>query len=225
MTTPDDPRRDTDRTTFTTILDALLERVSGAYAAAIVDSEGETVDYSGRGEPFDMRVAAAHLQLLVQDLARLEKLGEPRWLVIRGARKSIAATALAEGYALCILLEPRAAFSISTRAVKACVRALMAEAQWTLPEQSPEARKINMWFPVRVETDRRGRPVQVARTDDGGAESGIAGAKHAAVQVEVLGAVMGLPVRERGYRVRTLDGTELMLVRESGHRWYADEPV
>lgn len=215
--------RDTDRTPFTAILDALLERIPGAYAAAIVDSEGETVDYSGRGEPYDMRVAAAHLQLLVQELGRFGKLGEPRWLVVRGAKKSLAVTVLAEGYALCIILEPRAAFTVSTRAVKACVRALVAEASWTLPE-NVEGRKINMWFPVRVEIDRRGRPVQIARSDDA-KDSGIDGAKHAAVQVEVLGAVMGLSVRERGYRVRTLDGTELMLVREGGQRWYADEPV
>jgi hypothetical protein len=43
--------------------------------------------------------------------------------------------------------------------------------------------------------------------------------------VEVLGAVMGLSVRERGFRVRTAQGAELMLVREPNQRWYADEPI
>ena len=42
---------------------------------------------------------------------------------------------------------------------------------------------------------------------------------------EVLGAVMGLSVRERGFRVRTASGSELMLVKEPHRRWYADEPI
>ncbi len=41
----------------------------------------------------------------------------------------------------------------------------------------------------------------------------------------MIGAVMGLSVRERGFRVRTDEGAELTLVRETRHRWYADEPV
>ena len=61
-----------------------------------------------------------------------------------------------------------------------------------------------------VYLDARGRPVRVG---------------EGRVSVEVLGAVMGLGVRERGFRVRTHDGTELTLVREPRERWYADEPV
>jgi hypothetical protein len=43
--------------------------------------------------------------------------------------------------------------------------------------------------------------------------------------VEVLGTVMGLSVREQGFRVRTAAGLELTLVREARHTWYADEEL
>lgn len=201
--------RDTDATPFTTILDALIERVTGAFAAAIVDSQGETVDYAGRGEPFDLRVAAAHVQIVLAGLERFGVLGEPRWVVIRGARKSVAASVLPDGYVLVLLLRPRAAFTISTRALKVCTRALAEEAGWT-DLAKRDGVKQRSWFEVPVETDRRGRPTHV-------------GAKR--VSVEVLGAVMGLSVRERGFRVRTAEGSELTLVREPRKRWYADEPV
>jgi hypothetical protein len=201
--------RDTDATPFTEILDALIRRVDGAYAAALVDSQGETVDYAGRGEPFDLRVAAAHQQIVLASLDRFGALGEPRWVVIRGARKSFAASVLPDGYVLVLLLRPRAAFTISTRALKVCTRALAEEAGWTDLEKR-DGVKQRSWFEVSVETDRRGRPTHV-------------GSKKTAV--DVLGAVMGLSVRERGFRVRTVEGTELTLVREARQRWYADEPV
>jgi hypothetical protein len=201
--------RDTDATSFTAILSDLLERIPGAYAAALVDSEGETVDYTGRGDPFDLRIAAAHIQLVLQGLQRFGAFGGPRWVVVRGARKGIAASVLPDGYALMLLLRPRSAFTISTRALKVCTRALAVEAGWTDLEKRDGVQERS-WFPVAVETDRRGRPTRIGAS---------------LVAVEVLGAVMGLSVRERGFRVRTADGSELNLVREAKHRWYADEPV
>ena len=201
--------RDTDATPFTTILEALIDRVSGAVAAAIVDSQGETVDYAGRGEPFDLRVAAAHVQIVLASLQRFAALGEPSWIVIRGGRKSVAASVLPDGYVLVLLLRPRAAFTISTRALKVCMQALAEEAGWRAFAKR-EGAKQRSWFEVAVETDRRGRPILI-------------GPKK--IPVEVLGAVMGLSVRERGFRVRTAEGSELTLVREPRQRWYADEPV
>jgi hypothetical protein len=201
--------RDTDATPFTTILEQLIERVGGAFAAAIVDSQGETVDYAGRGEPFDLRVSAAHMQILLAAIQRFGAFGEPRWIVIRGARKSVAASVLPDGYVLVILLRPRAAFTLSTRALKVCMRALAEEAGWTHLEKR-DGPKPRSWFEVPVVTDRRGRPTHV-------------GAKK--LTVEVLGTVMGLSIRERGFRIRTAEGSELTLVREPKQRWYADEPV
>ncbi len=205
-----DPR-DTDLTPFAAILEALIGRVPGAFAAALVDSQGETVDYAGRGSPFDVRVAAAHLQIMLMDIERFGALGEPRWVVVRGAQRSIAASVLPDGYVLVLLLRPRAAFTISTRALKVCTHALADEAGWR-DLAKRDGVKQRSWYIAEVETDRRGRPTHVA-----------VGARRAAV--EVIGAVMGLSVRERGFRVRTEEGAELTLVRETRQRWYADEPV
>ncbi|MBX3230543.1 MAG: roadblock/LC7 domain-containing protein [Labilithrix sp.] len=203
--------RDTEATAFTKILEDLVERVAGAIAAALVDSMGETVDYAGRGDPFDLRIAAAHMQILLRSIGTVAGFGEPRWLVIRGAQRSVAASALPDGYVLVVLLRPRAAFTISTRALKVCTRALAEEAGWTGVELAKsDGVKQRSWFFTKVETDRRGRPTHVG---------------DARTSVEVLGTVMGLSVRERGYRVRTEQGTELTLVREPRQRWYADEHV
>jgi hypothetical protein len=195
--------RDVDTTAFTTILESLVERIPGAYAAALVDGIGETVDYAGDGDPFDVRVAAAHLQILLDGVGRLGSLGTSRWLVLRGAKKSFAASALPDGYALCVILRPRAAFTLSLRAWSVCTRALAVEAGWP-----PLPNEDRAWFPVAVTTDQRGRPVRIGE-----------------VHVEVLGTMMGLSVRERGFRVRTFAGTELMVVREASNLWYADEPL
>jgi len=197
---PEAPR-DIDATAFTPILEALLERVSGATAAALVDALGETVDYAGAGDPFDVRVAAAHLQLLVQGVARFGALGEPRWLILRGSKRSFAVSALPDGYALALVLHPRAAFTFSHRAWSVCMRALAVEAGWDATASGERS-----WFAVDVVTDQRGRPVRVSDAP-----------------VEVLGTMVGLSVRERGFRVRTTEGSELMVVREGENRWYADE--
>jgi hypothetical protein len=195
-------RRDMDRTPFTPMLDDLLGRVPGAYACALVDVEGETVDYAGLGDPFDVKIAAAHLQIVFAEIARYGALGDPRWLVIRGARRSLVARALPEGYGLVVLLRRRAGFTASRRAFLACERAFCLEAGL------PWAPKGPSWHAVAVEADRRGRPRRVAGHP-----------------VEILGSLVGLGPREHGFRVRIDSGREVTLVREPRHCWYADELV
>jgi hypothetical protein len=192
-----------DATPFAAILVRLLSRVPGAYAAALVDVEGESVDYAGVADAFDIRVAAAHARILLAEIDRLEKLGVARSLVIRGAKKTIVARALLEGYALVVLLRRGAGFTASSRAFAACERELAAEAGWKLRQRADD-----VWYPVDVEADRLGRPRRVGAT-----------------AVRVLGALVGLPPREHGFRVRTEDGNEINLVREARNCWYADERI
>lgn len=198
------PVRDMDATTFAKILSDLILRLPGAYACALVDLGGETVDYAGLADPFDVKVAAAHMRIVLNDLEEYGALGRPRWVVLRGARRSFVARRLPDGYGLVVLLRRRAGFTASARAFAACERALSAEAGWSHVDEGPP------WFPVRVEVDRRGRPVRVGTPPQ---------------KVEVFGAVMGLPLRERGFRVRTAGGSELTVVREPGNSWYADEDL
>jgi len=191
-----------DASPFSVILTELIRRIDGAFACALVDREGETVDYAGTGDPFDVKVAAAHFRILLQQVEEYGVLGVPRSLLVRGRKRSILVRGLPDGYAVVLLLRKRAGFAASERAFLVCERALAAEAGWMRVE--PQA----AWYPVVVEVDLRGRPKTVG--DPG-------------VAVEVLGSVMGLPRRERGFRVRLASGSELTLVREPGDRWYGDE--
>ena len=198
--------RDMDLTAFAKILSDLVMRVPGAYASALVDQGGETVDYAGAGDPFEMKVAAAHIRIILNDLEELgdaHPLGSPRSIVVRGARRSVIGRRLPEGYALVVLLHRRAGFATSERAFSTCERLLAKEAGWAAGKGRP-------WFPVRVEVDRRGRPTVVGNPP---------------IPVEVFGAIVDLPRQERGFRVRLRgeSGGELTLVREPGHAWYADE--
>jgi hypothetical protein len=194
-----------DATPFAQILIDLLLRLPGAYACALVDLGGETVDYAGVVNPFDVKVAAAHLRIILNDLDEYGALGRPRWVVLRGEKRSFVARSLPEGYALVVMLRRRAGFTASARAYATCERELAAEAGWGHLHHGPA------WFPIDVDIDRRGRPTRIKR----GGGAGVA--------VEVLGSVMGMPQNEQGFRVRTATGSELMVVREAGNTWYADE--
>jgi hypothetical protein len=200
------PARDMDASSFQHILSDLIGRIPGAYAASLVDAEGESVDYAGDVSPFDVRLAAAHWRIVLDDIAR-STLGSARSLVVRGATKSFLAFALPDEYALVVLLRRRAGFASATRALSACVRALHLEAQWPLP------RGTGNWFAVSVACDARRRP------------SAVSAPPAAAHTVEVIGSVVGLPKRDRGFRVRLDSGKELTLVREPRNLWYADEPL
>ena len=210
-------QRDQGETAFTAILAALVRRVPGARAAVLVDFEGETVDYAGSLEPFDVRVAAAHLRVVLDDAAARPGLRCMRWLVVRAARKSFVAHVLPEGYALVLVLARGAGFAGWERAVAACAHDLRDEAGWNLPRRKAPARPA--WLPVEVTCDESLRPTNVL----------VAGAQRA---VEILGAVVPPTHRgraERGWRVRFDTGAEATLVREAGRSrkgsWYVDEPV
>jgi hypothetical protein len=197
--------RDQQESAFTSILVSLVRRVPGARAAALVDFDGETVDYAGRLDPFTLKLAAAHWRIV---LHQMEATGGPdvRWLWARAAGSSYLVNALPEGYALALVLGRGAGFGGWRRAVASCARDLGNEAGWSWRGTPPPP-----WFPVDAVTDSRRRPVAMH-----------CGERERAV--EVLGTVAGgLGRRERGWRVRFDSGVEATLVREPGGLWYSDE--
>lgn len=200
------PRRDQQESAFNRILETLVRAQPSARAAALFDAEGETVDYAGRLDPFDVKVAAAHWQIV---LAALPETLAPRSISIRARATGFVLRPLDEGYALVLILHPLATFAVSTRALVAADLALREEAGLRRLEL-PQA-----WYPIQVEPaahDRR-RPSRVL----------VDRAWH---DLEVLGALVGLARRERGFRVRlATSGAELMLVREPSGAWYVDEPL
>lgn len=206
------PARDMERSAFADILADFVRRMAGARAAALVDSEGETVDYAGASDPFELKVAAAHWRIVLSEVDAQRPFAGLRWMIVRGERRSYVVHALPDGYALVIALGRRAGFAPFVRPLSVCLRALGEEAQWAEPRRAARgaAPRGAGWFAVDVECDRRGRPTLVRVAD-------------ASYGAEVLGAIVGLRRRERGYRARLANGKELTLVREPGGFWYADD--
>jgi hypothetical protein len=213
------PTRDQGESAFTAILDALVARIPGAHAAALVDFQGETVDYAGRALPFDLRVAAAHWRIVLDEAEAQSSFCGLRWLAARVARKSYLVCSLPDRYALVVVLGRAAGFAGWHRAVAVCACALSEEAAWGRIRTGTLS-----WFPVDVVIDGRRRPQSVR----------VAGMMR---PVEILGAIVregntdawagpgDSTGRERGWRVRFANGAEATLVREPGGVWYADIAV
>lgn len=196
-------QRDQGESAFAAILADLVERIPGARAAALVDFDGETVDYASRSDPFDVRLAAAHWRIVLHEAQAL--FGQACVLSVRAARRSFLVRALPQGYALVVCLSCGAHSAEGGRALPMCVRRLAAEAGWPQAATAP-------WHPVEVTADERGRPTGFR-------------AHAEASRFEILGTVAGGLARfERGWRVRS-GSLEATLVREATGHWYADGPL
>jgi hypothetical protein len=200
--------RDTEATAFTTLLSDLITRVPGARAAALVDRDGEAIDYAGSLSPFDVKVAGAHWRIVLGELDSVPALRQPQSVIVRATERSFILRPLADGYAVIVILCARAGFAPSPRAFHVFERALRAEAGIGVAPAGPS------WTSVVVSQDDRARPHAVASS---------AGATPQ--PVEVLGAVVGLGRGERAFRVRFATGFETTILREPGGMWYADEPI
>ncbi len=200
------PPRDQLESAFAGILLLLLARVRGARAAALVDADGETVDYVGRADPYSVRVAAAYWRIVLQGAQRQASLGDSTSIAVRLARASYVVHALPSGYAIVLLLRQHAQLGGHRRAISACARLLAEEAGWAASPQF-------QWNAVDVVKGPGGKP------------RGLRVAGHTE-PIDVLGSYdSGLGWRERGWRVRLTNGAEGMLVRERSGFWYTDEVV
>jgi len=201
------PMRDQATSTFTHILERLLAVTPGAQGAALVDFEGETVDYAGQLDAFELKITAAHWSIVLSETADATQVGPIERLTVRALGRAYHVRRLEENYAVVLVLHPRAAFAVSERAMQEAIAALSTEAGW------PSPRSGGRWFWVEVESEHHGRAVRPRRLKVGGRFQ----------PIEVLGALVGLAPRERGFRVRLPSGAEMMLVRERLGRWFADE--
>jgi len=198
-----------DETAFTAILKAHVGATPGAIGAALVDGEGEAVDYAGDTiDPFDLKVAAAHWRLVLSDIERgkLAAEGGPTMrLVVLTDRRGFVLTALPEGYALLSILEANAALGHADRSLDGTLRALHREAGWAFP---PGAFR---WHPIEVEIDARARPQRIR-------------VRHQWTEVVPIGRIAtGLQPGEVGWRVDvSAADCETTLVLGRDDRWYAD---
>lgn len=196
--------RDQAPSSFTAILERLVMSTASARGAALVDFEGETVDYAGSLDPFELKVAAATWQIVLAEVGETA-IATPRQIVVRAARTGYVLRRVNDDYAIILVLHARAAFSVSDRALDEAETALASEAGWSRKNRPA-------WFGVSVHTDPEHRPVELFFADHW-------------QPCDVMGAVVGLRDRERGFRVRLASGVEMMLVRERNGLWFCDEPV
>lgn len=201
------PARDQEPTGFTQILQNIIDALPGAAAAALVDEWGECVDYAGVLAPFEIRIAAAHMQIELRNAN--EGLGSNLGLItamtVCGQRRTFAAYHLIEDYFLVLVFTGGAPLRISQRALSQARYDMRVEGGWEPPPD------MERWIHLHVDAKPhdRWRPRRVQ----------LAGAWH---EVDVIGAVVGLAEGERGFRVRTGSGAEMTLVRERLGHWYAD---
>jgi hypothetical protein len=179
--------------------------------AAFVDSEGETVDYAGCLEPYEIRVVAAELRLVLAVLVEQRTLAASgAEILYRGTKRSFAVFAMSDGYAL-VVESPRTSLGLSFRAVSEALRALAQEAG--LPLCSSIANTRERWNRVEVKWDaQKRRPAHIWL---GGTWK----------PLEVFGRFRESEPGNRtmGFRARTVDGSELTLVREPLGIWYVDD--
>jgi hypothetical protein len=196
---------------FAEILRRLCEGTAG-HAAALVDGEGETVDYFASAlDPYAVRVAAAEWRLA---LGAVERARAPFWgdmglLVVRARAASYAIVPLPEGYAIVLQL-PRHCFRVSERALAIATRELCAESGLTAP---PLLTQGDRWVRIRVQTvpGNPRKPLAVWHQNQWRGLV-VLGRYHAAESGR----------RELGFRARLATGAEFSLVREPLGIWYAE---
>jgi hypothetical protein len=202
--------REQATTPFNTILLRFCDATPAA-GAALVDFQGETVDFAGTLDPFDIKVAAAEWRLVL-DLVCASKMWswpEANEILVRASRHSYAVVPIAEGYALVAQLV-RHSFALSPRAITEAVRGLAREAGIELADPGDGQR----WARVEVLTKSRDSRRPEAIWLEGKWSP-----------VIILGRFKDeeLPEGEVGYRVRTKPGNDISLVREPLGVWYSDD--
>lgn len=204
--------RPEDETGFTGVLRKHVEQTPGALGAALVDGQGEAVDYVGDYiDPFDIKVAAAHFRIVLNDIndGRLAVEGGPTArLVVLTDKRGFVLTSLPEGYALLSILKANAALGHADRSIDATLRGIYREAGWPSP---PGAFR---WHPIDVEIDPRARPHRIR-------------VRHQWTAVQPIGRVVhGLQPGEVGWRVDVPAAEcEITLVLGRDDRWYGDLPL
>jgi hypothetical protein len=203
--------RDQEKSSFSAMLTRFCESTS-TLGAALVDQEGETVDYAGKLSPYDIRIAAAELRLILSLLqrSRVRAWRNAESIYLRAQHRSFAVITLGEGYALVVVLRRRA-FTISPRALSELVREVSREAGLESRPGTSQTRERWTRVEVRTAEDDRRRPALIWH---GGTWCPLV----------IIGRYREEELRRReiGFRARLTSGEEFTLVREPLGSWYAD---
>lgn len=226
--------RDQVESPFNLILEDFLGAIRFARGAAIVDFDGETVDYAGVVDPFELRVAAATFQLVRNDTDGCRQLGPARQIAVAMARSGYLVRVLDASYSLIVVLRQLGTFHVSERMLVETESRILAEAG--LSSQTPP------FVRAEVQTVGRGtriRPHRVRSTRaaarpseevpeapvDATADARADASAEDWVTVEVLGTLVDVAPGERAFRVRLPTGAEVTLLRDRCRMWFSDEPI
>ncbi len=205
--------RDQSDSPFSAILARLCDDC-GALAAALVDAEGETVDYAGLLDPYEIKVVAAEWRIVLSVVheSRLPGFHQVASLAVRARRRSYLIESLPDGYAIALRL-PRHAFTVSRRAMSQAVRELCREAGLSLQLRRGQAE----WARVKVRTPPISRLHHRPDAIWVGEEWS---------PITILGRYQArdLSRSELGYLARLASGAEVFLVREPLGVWFIDNP-
>ena len=203
--------RDQADSPFSAILSRLCDDC-GALAAALVDGEGETVDYAGLLSPYEVKVAAAEWRIVLAVVreSHLPGFHSASGMTIRAEERTFLIEGMPDGYAIALCL-PRHCFNVSRRALAQAVRELAREAGLSLPEGRAQVH----WARVKVRTPAGSR---LKRRPDA------IWLENAWSPVTILGRYQArdLSRSELGYLARLASGAEVFLVREPLGVWFID---
>ncbi len=176
---PRELERDLDATGFSSHLDTLLRQLPEAICAVFVDGEGETVDLATRVDPFEARVAAAELSIVLDSVRRgRAKLGEGALLEFRieGNARSILVRHVAEGYDVLVVVNAAAISARVADATSTASIALLRETGMRPPPMLPMLRaveqrpsRLGIFVPTAFEENGVRRRVEtiLGHRDDG----------------------------------------------------------
>lgn len=115
---------------FKTLLTKLVEDVPGASGAILADWEGESVEQYSYGDPFEIKVTAAHLGILLAQLKELKAkypTGPVREGVISTDRQHVIVGAVGDDYALVMTMNQDALPLVALRSFRATAGILKKE--------------------------------------------------------------------------------------------------
>ncbi len=205
--------RDQSDSPFSAILGRLCDD-SGALAAALVDAEGETVDYAGLLSPYEIKVAAAGWRIVFEVVrgARIPGFQHVGSVTVRAARRSFLIEALPDGYAIALCL-PQHQFNVSRRALAQATRELATEAGLSVRKPRGQATwaRVKVRIPPGPHQGRRARPDAIWLGESWS-------------PITILGRYQArdLSRSELGFLARLASGAEVFLVREPLDVWFID---
>jgi hypothetical protein len=202
-----------DASPFAALLEDLLDAMPYLRGGAIVDFEGETVDFAGEVDTFDLRVAAATMQLMLSDLRQAAHFADLLEVRLTTGKQGYVVRVLDASYSLVLIPRPLATFVLSERVLLEVEHRILIEAGL-----SPRAPLD--WFRAEVLLDGRRRPAKIRA-----AASLLDVEPPTWLDVEVLGSVVERAAAPRAFRVRLESGAELTLLREGRGLWFVDGPI